>query len=108
MHFHSPSAVALHTLERPVLDGPSPFSAGWKSAVQQSVDSFMLALPLGASEQDALIEEAVARQLYDAEIGKATLQKHLHDWCVPTLGLNCILELLHVEHHTLFTHMGFH
>lgn len=47
----------------------------------------MLALPLGASEQDALIEEAVARQLYDAEIGKATLQKNLHDWWVHTFGL---------------------
>ena len=68
-------------LERPDASGPAPFSADWKAAVQLSVDSFMLALPLGASPQDAAIEEAVARRLYDAEIGQATLQKSLCEWC---------------------------
>ena len=57
-----------------------PFSADWKAAVQRSVDGFMLGLPLGTSSEDAAIEEAVARRLYDAEIGQATLKKNLQEW----------------------------
>ena len=81
MSSHSASCGrAVHKPQLPDLGGPAPFSADWKAAVQESVDTFMLALPLGTSAQDSAIEEAVARRLYDAEIGQATLQKSLQEW----------------------------
>ena len=67
--------------ERPPPLSLQPFSAAWKASVQQSVDAFILSLPLGTASPEE-IEEAIARRLYDAEIGQATAQKSLAEWYV--------------------------
>lgn len=49
-------------------------------SLKQDIDAFLLSLPLGTSRGDALVEEAVAERLYDAQLSRAALQLKLNEW----------------------------
>ena len=51
------------------------------SPAQGRVDSFVVALPLTDSAEDAALEERIAMRLYDVEISSAAVRSRLLEWC---------------------------
>ncbi|KDD75631.1 hypothetical protein H632_c582p1, partial [Helicosporidium sp. ATCC 50920] len=62
--------------------GAAVLPSATRAGIMQSVDRFVMSLPLGATQGDAAVEEAVTAKLYRAELSRAEAQLQLGEWCV--------------------------
>lgn len=53
---------------------------GSEEKVKNSVEDFLLRLPLGTGYDDAAVESLVAERLYASEVQKEALQERLREW----------------------------